>query len=893
MKSFLQALILIASIPVFGQSLDNNWWSVNGEVNDILTSSENVFLGGSFSYIGPITGPCSVIDLATGDLITGLPRPNGEIYTMISDGAGGLFIGGNFSTVEGELIQNIAHINSDYSLDTSWNPNPDGAVWAMELADGMLYIGGEFNNVDNKSLSKVARLDASLGFAYSQTDWGPGIISNDVYAIHIKDNHLYIGGEFITINSQPVRRLAQLSLSNGWLNSLWNPNPSAIVYAITTNDEFIFVGGTFSTIDGKTQRLLAKLEIADHSLETAWTQNLNFGSIRALAISGSDLYAGGNYSIVGSFGNQSMMKINAETGVVDTGWDPDLNSSALIKAILLDGSDIFIAGSSITSSHSQEVNNIVRLSSSDGDLSDPSWSPEPNDEVNSIVKNGSSMFVGGLYDQIGGFFTDNIAKIDITTGHGDPNFKIDMDGLVESLILDGSDLFAGGTFTTVNGDGVNRSKIVKISALDASLDPWETSMGSSGSVNKIVRKNDSIYFGGTSITLAGGQFVDNIGRISLTSGLADAAWKPEVSGAVLDLEIDGSNVVIAGAFSDVFNDGLTTGISYLAKLSTVDDNVDVSWNPEANDDINTVKIYNGNLYVGGKFTRINSLDKNLLAKLDLSSGAIDASWGPQLNTSINDEINDIEINNAEVYIGGSFENFGAQVQLDLARLYGSDGSFDNTWRPSVLGNRINALSYLFSDGIVSGGSIAEVNSIISGGLFHIDNPIPLPVDLLYFQAKIKDDLVYLTWATSSEISNQGFEVQRSFDGYKFENIGFVGGAGTTSATSKYQFYANRSLSRTFYRLKQVDYDGYFEYSNIISVEGSDIQRIIYPNPTSGVLKLNGFKSLTLYNSEGVLLMRMPNLSNNDVLDISHLPVGVYWISSESNGRSSMRKIVKK
>ncbi len=114
---------------------------------------------------------------------------------------------------------------------------------------------------------------------------------------------------------------------------------------------------------------------------------------------------------------------------------------------------------------------------------------------------------------------------------------------------------------------------------------------------------------------------------------------------------------------------------------------------------------------------------------------------------------------------------------------------------------------------------------------------PLPVELVYFNGLLQDEAVLLTWLTASEKDNDFFEVQRSEDGKTFESIGIVEGGGNSTEAIQYDFYDEYPLFGTsYYRLKQVDFDGKFEYSTPISInytyDGPALAASVYPNPTS-------------------------------------------------------------
>ena len=114
----------------------------------------------------------------------------------------------------------------------------------------------------------------------------------------------------------------------------------------------------------------------------------------------------------------------------------------------------------------------------------------------------------------------------------------------------------------------------------------------------------------------------------------------------------------------------------------------------------------------------------------------------------------------------------------------------------------------------------------------------LPVEMLYFSCSEAGKNVQLNWATASELNNQGFEIERSTDAQSFTNIGWVAGRGTTSEQQNYAFVDNDVATNTqyYYRLKQLDFDGRFEYSEIKSImlkSGASTPILIYPNPVKG------------------------------------------------------------
>ena len=95
----------------------------------------------------------------------------------------------------------------------------------------------------------------------------------------------------------------------------------------------------------------------------------------------------------------------------------------------------------------------------------------------------------------------------------------------------------------------------------------------------------------------------------------------------------------------------------------------------------------------------------------------------------------------------------------------------------------------------------------------------IPVELTSFTAEAINDAVVLKWQTATETNNQGFEIERSLDNINFNNIGFVPGFGTTTETKSYNYTDSEVSSGNYtYRLKQIDFDGSFEYSQEVEVQ---------------------------------------------------------------------------
>ena len=173
-----------------------------------------------------------------------------------------------------------------------------------------------------------------------------------------------------------------------------------------------------------------------------------------------------------------------------------------------------------------------------------------------------------------------------------------------------------------------------------------------------------------------------------------------------------------------------------------------------------------------------------------------------------------------------------------------------------------------------------------------------PVSLISFKAKLIMNYVELKWVTASETTNDYFLVQKSLDNVTYENIDKVKGNGNSNIIINYESYDMYLQDGVnYYRLKQVDYDGKFTYSNIESVRNIKGELIhIFPNPSNGNYIIDTKESIdvVIYNSMGqdVLDIHLAENTKNNI-DMSSQPKGVYFITYVLNNELKFEKIIIK
>ncbi|HCY75301.1 MAG TPA: hypothetical protein DHV28_05225 [Ignavibacteriales bacterium] len=183
----------------------------------------------------------------------------------------------------------------------------------------------------------------------------------------------------------------------------------------------------------------------------------------------------------------------------------------------------------------------------------------------------------------------------------------------------------------------------------------------------------------------------------------------------------------------------------------------------------------------------------------------------------------------------------------------------------------------------------------------------VPVELVSFTTSVINNTIDLNWITATELNNSGFEIQKSSDNIEWNKIGFVTGSGTSTEVQNYSFVdQNPVVGKSFYRLKQVDFDGTSEYSNTIEVLfGNVVDYALqqnYPNPFNPTTTINysikekGYVELKIFDLLGSEITTIVNEEkapgNYEVLfDASGLSSGLYLYTIKSGSFIQTRKML--
>jgi|GEM_PF-6492594 len=204
---------------------------------------------------------------------------------------------------------------------------------------------------------------------------------------------------------------------------------------------------------------------------------------------------------------------------------------------------------------------------------------------------------------------------------------------------------------------------------------------------------------------------------------------------------------------------------------------------------------------------------------------------------------------------------------------------------SSSGEQIN---YYLNDGTIVTGNIVDIRKLTLGA---IPEGEPFPVELSSFTVLINGTSVELMWKTETEVNNYGFEIERNLNsnpGSLWEKIGFIKGSGNSNSPKYYLFtdiYPSPGIS--YYRLKQIDNDGKYQYSSVLNIEfGIPLQYELkqnFPNPFNPTTHIT-------YNlpADGIVTIKIYDVSGSEVATLvnENKKAGMYLITFTGNNFAS-------
>jgi hypothetical protein len=268
------------------------------------------------------------------------------------------------------------------------------------------------------------------------------------------------------------------------------------------------------------------------------------------------------------------------------------------------------------------------------------------------------------------------------------------------------------------------------------------------------------------------------------------------------------------------------------------------------------------------------------------------SWMRFIASSSSVEI-DYEVSNCSMNYGVQLSVFSGSCSSSTL-ISGSCVNYasnNSTGRWSFSGLTVGASYYIRTDGY-AGDLCSYAFRPVSG--------VVLPVELLSFNAnKQNASSTQLLWETASEFNNDFFEIEKSDDALNFYSIGRIKGAGNRNDKTTYTFIDDTESKSTtsYYRLKQIDYNGVFAYSYIVNIDNSLLNQLeIFPNPsTNGVFEIKGIANehinqIIVVDVLGKMVFSELNFLSSTI-DLSLLNSGIYYLQINTAESTILKKII--
>ncbi len=634
---------------------DGTSWSalgsgVNGSVKAIAVTGSNIYVAGNFTTAGGV----SADNVAKWDgsswsaLGAGINAGNFSGVNAIAASGNDVYVGGNISA-----FNHIAHWNG-----TTWNSlgnGVNGTVHALAIGGNTLYVGGFFS-AEGVPANGIAKWD---GTSWSGLASG---INSIVRAIAISGTNVYVGGGFITAGGISANSIAK------WDGSSWYALGSGVsggtggtgsdIYSLAVSGTDVYAGGFFTNAGGVTVKRIAKWNGSEWSqMGTGMDGNIPiYVAVYGLAVSGNTVFAVGEFSNAGGVYAKKIAKWSAGTWSSFQGSTVD----SIVRSVAVSGNDVYVGGN-FTFAGSTTVNNIAKW---DGNNWSALGTGIPGGFINVVAVSGNNVYVGGSFSNAGGNAANNIAKWNGTSwsqlGSGVNG------GSVFAITVVGSDVYAGGSFTTAGSNTANH--IAKWNGTT-----W-TGLNSAivNIVTTIVPSGDILYVGANTTT------VDSPNYFLKYDG---TTWTPlgngMTGGGVSSIAVLGTDVYVAGGFNSV------GGVS-AARIAKYDGSNWSALGAGLPGNSNTIKIatIGSDLYAVGDFTVANGGPGDRVAKWNGSS------WIP-LGSGLEGYLDSSGLAVAaagdSIYVGGNFLTAGCNLSPYFARWRESlwTGSVNTDWHTAA------------------------------------------------------------------------------------------------------------------------------------------------------------------------------------------------------------------
>jgi uncharacterized delta-60 repeat protein len=660
---------------------------------------------------------------------------NNDILTTAIQSDGKIIIGGDFTLYNGTTRVRIARLNTNGSLDTTFNvgTGANGTVRASAIqSDGKIIIGGSFTSYNGITVNRIARLNAS-GSLDTSFSIGAGA-NNDIYCISIQsDGKIIAGGDFGSYNGTTANRIVRINV-DGSLDTMFatGAGTNNTVYGICIQgDGKIILGGYFTSYNGLVANGIIRLN-ADGSPDTTFNTGAGTNYVSDISIQNDGkIIIGGSFTSYNGTVINGIARLNAD-GSLDNTFQTGTGAKNSVYAIMIQSDRKIIIAGALFYYNDAGVRGITRLNA-DGsrDTTFNTGTGANSDVLTTAIQSNEKIIIGGDFTLYNGTTRVRIARLN-TDGSLDLTFNpgTGANNRIQTISIQNGKIIIGGQFSSYNGTALDG--IVRLNT-NGSLDNTFNTGGSgaSGTVNTISIQTDGKIIIGGNFLGYNGTGRGNLARLnfdgSLDNTFSGSAGDIYASVFTTSMQKDGK-IIIGGDFTTYYY----TARNYIARLNedgTLDNTFNVGTG--ASSTVSTSIIQNdGKIIIGGYFTSYNGTLINRIARIN-TDGSLDTTFNP--GTGANGGISSILLQlDGKIIIGGGFTSFNGTARNYIARL-NADGSLDMAFNPGTGASGIVYTTSIQSDGkIIIGGQFISYNGtgrnriarIMGGDLVMINNISP-------------------------------------------------------------------------------------------------------------------------------------------------------------------------
>jgi uncharacterized delta-60 repeat protein len=648
---------------------------------------------------------------------------------IASDGK--IYIGGNFTTYQGVTANRIVRLNTDYTLDTSFNVGAGfpTAVRAITLdSAGKLYVGGAFTTYQGVAANRIIKLntDGSRDTSFNITTGFGGTVN--VITLD-SAGKLYVGGGFTTYQGGGNGRIIKLNTDGTKDTSFDNTTGfNSDVNDIRLDSAGkLYVGGGFATYKSVAANRIIKLN-TDGSKDTSFDNSTGFNNpVFTIALdSAGKLYVAGSFTGYKTASPNRIIKLNTN-GTVDASFDSVQGFDNQVNKILINSAGKIYAAGSFNLYRDQFNKSIIRLNP-DG-TKDSGFTNNPGftrgslngiefNSAENILALGASMPGYATPDNgIISLLEDGIKNNDFSSLGG--GFFPSGVGITDAVKTSDNKYYVVGGFTYYQG--VAAPGILKLNS-DGSIDSgFDSGTGFSPGASLIKLALDSagkLYVAG-SFTTYKGETNNRIIRLN-PDGTKDTGFDNTTGfgGQVIGIKLDSAGkIYVVGGF--VTYKGVN--VNRIVKLNT-DGSIDTSFSSGAvgfNNNVNDLTLGPDNkIYVVGEFTTYQGVAANRIIKLN-TDGSRDTSF--DIGTGFGNVVRAITLDSVgNVYAGGTMTTYGLDTIGGIVKI-NPNGSINTEFNTNagtgftnVTGARsVNTIYIDVNDKVYVGGAFTTYNTTTS------------------------------------------------------------------------------------------------------------------------------------------------------------------------------------